>query len=131
MTEPAEITITGCNRSKTGPMLATNYQLVASFCLTLSSAPSEEWIHAFEQVRRARRQQTGERLIPARIDAHGLVIKCRPEELQPRVSELQDDVAAANREFKVLLQQTERNATLEEKLRQEIEAAIAKLKFNQ
>ena len=72
-----EITITGCNRSKTGPMLATNYQLVASFCLTLSAAPGEEWIHAFEQVRRARRQPTGEQFAvcpAARGFCHRLIV---------------------------------------------------------
>ena len=126
---PSDITITGCNRGKTGPMLTTDYKLIASFYFTLSDKPSEEWIHVFEQVRRARREREMQRLIPVRIDERGLVIKCRPDDLQLHFDELQHDVAATNQGFKVMLSQAARDVALEQTLEQEIEVALAKLKF--
>lgn len=128
--EPADITITGCNRGKTGPMLTTDYKLIASFYFTLSDQPSEEWIHVFEQVRRARRERENRRLIPTRIDERGLVIKCRPDELQQHFDELQQDVTTANQEYKVLLAEAERNAARANTLEREIEDALKKLKFD-
>ena len=127
--EAADITITGCNRGKTGPMLTTDYKLIASFYFTLSGPPSEEWIHVFEQVRRARRLREDRRLVPARIDERGIVVKCRPDELQIHFDELLQDVAVANQEFKVLLNEKERSAARGTTLEREIEDALLKLKF--
>lgn len=127
--EAPDITITGCNRGKTGPMLTTDYKLIASFYFTLSDTPSEEWIHVFEQVRQARRQSEKPRILPVRIDERGLVIKCRPDDLQQHFDELQHDVAVANQKFKIMLSQVARDAALEQILAEGIEAALAKLKY--
>jgi hypothetical protein len=126
----ANITITGCNRGKTGPMLTSDYQLIASFYFTLSDPPSEEWIHVFEQVRRARRERENRRLVPARIDERGLVVKCRPDELQKHFAELQEDVALANQDYQVLLAAAECNAVRATTLEREIEDALRQLKFD-
>ena len=124
-----EITITGCNPGKTGPMLTTDYKLIASFYFTLSAMPSEEWIHVFEQVRHARHQQSSERPLPTRVDSRGIVIKCRPGDLQQHFDDLKADVAAANRNYREALAQTARDKERERTLTQEIEEALGKLKL--
>jgi hypothetical protein len=121
------ITITGCNRGKTGPMLTTDYKLIASFYFTLSATPSEEWIHVFEQVRQERKQRSPARPLPTRVDARGIVIKCRPSDLQQHFDDLKNDVATTNQRYQQSLAQMARDEKIERTLAQEIEEALAKL----
>jgi hypothetical protein len=121
------ITITGCNRGKTGPMLTTDYQLIASFYFTLSATPSEEWIHVFEQVRQERKQRARARPLPTRVEASGIVIKCRPDDLQQHFDDLKDDVATTNQRYQQSLARMARDEKIERTLAQEIEEALAKL----
>ena len=125
----AGITIVGCNRGKTGPMLTTDYRLIASFYFTLSAAPPEEWIHIFEEVRRARRKQTQSPPLPTRVDESGIVIKCSPSDLLRHFDDLKTDVAEANSRYGAALTKIARDETLERNLAQEIEVALAKLSF--
>jgi hypothetical protein len=123
------ITITGWNRSKTGPILTTDYKLLASFCFTLSTAPSEEWIHAFEEVRHERSKISHSTLPPrTRIDSHGIVITCRPDDLQQHYDRLKADVAATNQKYRETLEASARDEDLLRTMDQEIDAALGKLK---
>ncbi len=122
------ITITGCNRGKTGPMLTTDYKLIASFYFTLSAPPAEEWIHVFEHVRQERRLQAADRPPPARVDERGIVIKCRPSELQQHFDNLKTDVATANEQYAQMLARAAQTPTLESLLT-EIEQALARLRL--
>jgi hypothetical protein len=123
------ISITGCNRGKTGPMLTTDYKLIASFYFTLSATPSEEWIHIFEQVRHERNQQSSARPLPTRVDSRAIVIKCRPSDLQQHFDDLKTDVAASNQNYCQSLARMARDENIERTLAQEIEAALAELKL--
>jgi hypothetical protein len=123
------ITITQYNRSKTGPFLTADYKLLASFCFTLSAAPTEEWMHAFEQVRHERGQQTPSTLPPrTRIDSHGIVITCRPDDLQQHYDRLKADVAAANQRHREAQETIARDEDLLRTMDSAIEAALGKLK---
>ena len=125
-----EITITECNRGKTNPILTTDYKLLASFYFTLSAAPSEDWIHIFEQVRHDRsRHSSSSALLPARVDAHGIVIKCRPDDLQQCYDGLKADVAAANQQYREALAKHVRDEKLKQTIDHAIDDALAKLKL--
>ena len=123
------ITITGWNRSKTGPILTTDYKMLASFCFTLSEAPSEEWIHVFEEVRQERGRQDPSTLPPrTRIDSHGIVITCRPDDLQPHYDRLKEDVAATNQKYCEKLESEALDEDLLRTMDSEIDDALGKLK---
>jgi len=91
--------------------------------------PSEEWIHVFEQVRRERKQQAPDHPLPTRVDSHGIVIKCRPNDLQQHFDDLKTDIATANQIYREALAQMARDKHLESTLAQEIEEALGKLKL--
>ena len=123
------ITVTGWNRSRTGPILTTDYKLLASFCFTLSIAPSEEWIHTFEHVRQERAKISPSTLPPrTRIDSHGIVITCRTEDLQHHYDHLKVDIAATNQHYREALEANARDEDLFRTMDQEIDQALVKLK---
>lgn len=123
------IAITGWNRSKTGPILTTDYKLLASFCFTLSEAPSEEWIHAFEEVRQERGKQDRSTLPPrTRIDSQGIVVTCRPDDIQQHYDHLKADVAATNQKHREILEANARDEDLFRTMNSEIDTALGKLK---
>ena len=123
------ITITGWNRSKTGPILTTDYKMLASFCFTLSEAPGEGWIEVFEQVRQERSKQDHSSLPPrTRIDSSGIVITCRPDDLQPHYDLLKEDVAATNQKYREKLESEALDEDLLRTMDSEIDNALGKLK---
>jgi hypothetical protein len=124
-----EITITGCNRSKTAPTLTTDYHILASFHFTLSASPPEDWIHIFEQVREDKSRQAPAHLPPTRVDSHGIVIKCRPDDLQQSYDGLKEDVATANQKYREMLAKSVRNEERKRAITQAIDAALDTLKM--
>jgi len=125
-----EITITGCNPGKTGPMLTTGYKLLASFYFTLSASPPEEWIQVFEQVRHDRSRRRHPLPLPrTRIDSRGIVINCRPDDLQQHYDDLKADVTTTNQKHREMLEQSARDEEVERSIARAIDEALGKLKL--
>lgn len=123
------IAITGWNRSRTGPILTPDYKILASFCFTLSATPSEEWIHVFDEVRQARGRQDHSSLPPrTRIDSPGIIITCRPDDLQPHYDRLKEDVAATNQKYRAALEAAALDEDLYRTMDDEIDNALGKLR---
>jgi len=125
-----EIKIIGCSKGNTRLLVPDNYQWIASFYFTLSPSPNEEWIQTFAQVRAEHNRQALSPGHPVtRVDARGIVISCRPDELQSHYDDLKADVATTNQKYRELLERSARSGDLPRLIDSAMDEALAKLKL--